>query len=333
MSIPCYLSGIGASTPARVLTNHDIEKLVDTTDAWIQTRTGIQSRHVLSETEQSSDLTAEAARMALAASGWKPEDITHVLTATCTPEYLCPSVSCLTAARLGLKTVSAMDVSAACSGFLYAIDVARGLVTTTPGARILLIGAEILSRRLNWKDRDTCVLFGDGAGATVMSADAPAGNGLTAAIDDVLCFSDGAQGGALTVGGGTRRGYVSGETTVDDDFFVVMAGREVFKFAVRNMVGICRTMLERNGLVRDDIDLFIPHQANLRIIEAIARKIGAPQAIVATDIVNAGNTSSASIPLALSRMIERGEVRSGAPALLLGFGAGMCYAAQVVKIP
>ena len=332
MLIPCYLSGIGASTPSRVLTNQDIERMVDTSDEWIQTRTGIQSRHVLAEGEYPSDLTTEAAGKAIAASGWKPEDITHVLTATCTPEYLCPSASCLTAARLGLKNVAALDVSAACSGFLYALDVARGLVTTTPGARILTIGAEILSRRINWKDRDTCVLFGDGAGATVISADVPAGSGFTASMDDVLCFSDGAQGGALTVGGGTRHAYVCGVSTVEDDFFIIMAGREVFRFAVRNMTDICRTMLKRNSLNLDDIDLFIPHQANLRIIEAVSERLGMDRSKVFVNIQNMGNTSAGSIPLAINEAWAKGALRPGMRALLATFGGGFTWGAALVRI-
>ncbi|MDR2726721.1 MAG: ketoacyl-ACP synthase III [Deltaproteobacteria bacterium] len=331
MSIACYLSGIGASTPAHVLTNQDIEKLVDTTHEWIESRTGIQSRHVLDEGEQATDLAAEAARRAIAASGWAMEDITHVLTATATPEYLCPNASCLVAARLGLGTVAALDINAACSGFLYGIDLARGLVTTTPGARILIIGVEGVSRRLNWKDRGTCVLFGDGAGATVVSADIPPGGDPTGSIDDVLCCSDGSQGEALTVGGGTHRSYISGVSTVDDDFFVAMSGREVFKYAVRNMTGICRTILDRNGLTLDDVDLFIPHQANLRIIEAVSDRMGVDPAKVFVNIQTMGNTSSASIPLAMNDAWANGALRPGMRVLFVTFGGGFTWAASLMR--
>ena len=330
MSIPCYLSGIGASTPERVLTNQDIEKLVDTTDEWIQSRTGIQSRHILSENEQGTDLATEAARRAIAASGWKMEDITHVLTATCTPECLCPNTSCMVAAKLGLKVVTALDVSAACSGFLYSIDVARGLVTTTPGARILLIGVEALSRRINWKDRGTCVLFGDGAGALVVSADAPSGGSPTARVDDVLCLSDGAQGGVLTIGG-TNCSYSPGGPPPGDDFFIKMSGREVFKFAVRNMTRICKTILVRNGLTLDDVDLFIPHQANLRIIEAVTDRLGVNSAKVFVNIQTMGNTSAASVPLAINEAWANGTLQSGMRVLLVTFGGGFTWAASLMR--
>lgn len=331
MSIPCYLSGIGANTPARVLTNQDIEKLVDTTDEWIQTRTGIRSRHALDAGEQPTDLATEAARRAIAASGWKLEDITHVLTATCTPEYLCPNTSCMVSAKLGLPPLFNLDVSAACSGFLYGLDVARGLAATTPGARILLIGVEALSRRINWNDRGTCVLFGDGAAATVISADAPAGGGPTAAIDDVLCLADGSQGGALTVGGGTDRSYVSGVTAVGDDFFISMSGREVFKFAVRNMTRVCQTVLERNGLSLNDVDLFIPHQANLRIIEAVSDRLGVDASKVFVNIQTMGNTSAASIPLAMDEAWANGALRPGMRVLLATFGGGFTWGAALMR--
>ena len=336
MSLPCYLSGTGASTPPRVVTNQDLEKLVETTDEWIQARTGIQSRHALSEGEQSTDLAAEAARQALASSGWAASDITHVVTTTCTPEFLCPSTSCMVAQRLELGTVAAFDLNAACSGFVYGLDVTRGLVATTPKARILLIGVEGLSRRINWNDRGTCVLFGDGAGATVVSAEAPpAGSRVAgaplASLDDVLCMSDGRQWSVLTVGGGTARSYVSGVTAVDDGFFINMTGREVFKFAVRNMTKICQTLLERNSLTLDDVDLIIPHQANLRIIEAVSERLGAGPDKVFVNIQTKGNTSAASIPLALNEAWTTGRLRPGMRVLYVTFGGGFTWASALMR--
>jgi 3-oxoacyl-[acyl-carrier-protein] synthase-3 len=226
----CYLSGLGAALPDRVLSNHDLEKLVDTSDEWIRERSGIQSRHVLQDGEQGTDLSTTAAREALALSGYAAGDLTHVIACTCTPEYLCPGTAVQVAARLDAPPVMAFDLSAACSGFVYGLDVARSIVLANPGARILLIGVEALSRKVNWTDRSSCVLFGDGAGATVVGAEKPKiGAGAPVAVlDDVLCHSNGRGGLMLTVGGGTRRGYVSGQTTVDDDFFIHMAGREVF---------------------------------------------------------------------------------------------------------
>lgn len=331
MSVPCYLSGLGAKVPDRALTNQDIETFVDTTDSWIQERTGIQSRHMLNEGEQSSDLATAAARQALATSGYKAEDITHVIAATCTPEFMCPSTACTVASKLGLGPVAAFDIEAACSGFVYGIEIARGIAATIAGSRVLLIGVEALTRRINWQDRGTCVLFGDGAGASIISADAPAGDGPRARVDDVLCQSDGSKGSMLTMGGGSSRAYKSGETVVDDSFFINMSGREVFKFAVRNMTQICKTLLERNGLTLDDVDLLIPHQANLRIIEAVSDRLGADPSKVFINIQHKGNTSAASVPLALTDAWEQGRLRPGMRVLTVAFGGGFTWAASLLR--
>ncbi len=332
MSIPCHLSGLGGYTPPHVLTNKDLEARVDTTDAWIRERTGIGSRHILADDEMPTDMALEAARQALASAGVAAEDLTHIVMATCTPEYLCPSGACIVAQKLGIThPVMAFDLSAACAGFLYALEVARGLAVTTPGAHILTIGVEALTRKINWQDRGTCVLFGDGAGAAVVTAEPLPGEGPRAHLDDVLCLSDGRHWPMLTLGGGTRHVCVSGETTVGDDYFINMSGREVFKFAVRNMTGISRELLGRNGLTLDDIDLLVPHQANLRIIEAVRDRLGASPAKTFVNIETMGNTSAASIPLALSQAWRQGTLKPGMRVLLVTFGGGFTWAASLLR--
>ena len=332
MSISCHVSGLGSYTPPQVLTNKDLESRVETTDAWVQERTGIKSRHSLSAEECPTDLAFEAAKQALATAGLAPADLTHIILGTCSPEYLCPSGACIVAQKLGIEqSVMAFDLNAACSGFLYAMDVARGLITTTPGSRILIIGSESLTRRINWQDRGTCVLFGDGAGAAVVTADTLPGEGPRAVLDDVLCQSDGRQWPMLTLGGATLRRYEPGLNTLDDDFFIQMSGREVFKSAVRNMAKIANEVLERNGLTLADIDLLVPHQANMRIIEAVRDRLGMDPAKTYVNIETMGNTSAASIPLALTQAWSEGALKPGMRVLLVTFGGGFTWAAALLR--
>jgi 3-oxoacyl-[acyl-carrier-protein] synthase-3 len=333
----CYLAGLGAALPDQTLDNHAIAELVDTTDAWIYERSGISSRHVLSEGEQITDLATAAARQALALAGQAPDGLTHIIGCTCTPEYLCPTTAAAIAARIGAPPVMAFDLNAACSGFLYGLNVARCIALAQPEARILVVGSEALTRKINWTDRSSCFLFGDGAGATIVGAERPdatrdaAQDAPVAVIEDVLCYSNGADGMLLTVGGGTHRGYVSGKTAVDDDFFIRMSGREIFKFAVRNMIGICRTMLARNRLALDDVDLIIPHQANLRIIEAVAERLPVESGRVFVNIRHIGNTSAASLPLAMAEAWRTGRLRPGMKALLVAFGGGLTWSAALLR--
>jgi 3-oxoacyl-[acyl-carrier-protein] synthase-3 len=345
----CYLAGLGAALPDQTLDNHAIAKLVDTTDAWIRERSGISSRHVLREGEQITDLATAAARQALALAGQAADSLTHVIGCTCTSEYFCPTTAATVAARIGAPPVMAFDLNAACSGFLYGLNVARCIALAHPEARILVVGSEALTRKINWTDRSSCFLFGDGAGATLVGAKRPdrtpdmapnmapnmakdmGEDTPVAVIEDVLCYSNGADGMLLTVGGGTHRGYVSGETAVDDDFFIHMSGREIFKFAVRNMVGICRTMLERNRLALADVDLIIPHQANLRIIEAVAERLPVDSGRVFVNIQHIGNTSAASLPLAMTEAWRTGRLRPGMKALLVTFGGGLTWSAALLR--
>jgi 3-oxoacyl-[acyl-carrier-protein] synthase III len=307
----------GGYQPARVVTNDELAQSVDTTDEWIRARVGIASRRIAGPDETVTDMAVQAGGKALAASGLSPADIGLVIVATCTPEVQIPNVSASVAKRLGIVAPGAYDLNAACAGFCYALANAADAVRTGTARHVLVVGAEKLSQWVDWTDRSTCIIFADGAGAAVVGPvtepDEKPG------IGPVFWGSDGDLADKI---------YIK-----DRDSFIVQEGQAVFRWATTALAPIALKACERAGVAPSELGAFIPHQANLRIVEAIARKLGAPQAVVADDIVTAGNTSSASIPLALSRMIERGDVTSGSHALLMGFGAGMCYAAQVITVP
>jgi 3-oxoacyl-[acyl-carrier-protein] synthase-3 len=307
----------GGYQPARVVTNDELAQTVETNDEWIRSRVGIASRRIAGPDETVADMAVQAGGKALAASGLSPDDIDLVIVATCTPEVQIPNTAASVARRLGVMAPGAYDMNAACAGFCYAVANASDAVRTGTARNVLVIGAEKLSQWVDWTDRSTCIIFADGAGAAVVGpvadpADQPG-------IGPVVWGSDGDLADKI---------YIK-----DRNSYIFQEGQAVFRWATTALAPIALAACERAGVDPKELAAFVPHQANLRIIEAIARRIGAPQAIVASDIVNAGNTSSASIPLALSRMIERGEIGSGAPALLVGFGAGMCYAAQVITVP
>ncbi|HUZ36806.1 MAG TPA: beta-ketoacyl-ACP synthase III [Streptosporangiaceae bacterium] len=308
----------GGYQPAKVVTNDDIAASgVDTSDEWIRSRVGIASRRIAGPDESLADMAAAAGGKALAASGLSAADIDLVIVATCTPEAPIPNTAATVATRLGIAAPGAYDLNAACAGFCYALATASDAVRAGTSRHVLVIGAEKLSAWVDWTDRSTCIIFADGAGAAVVGpADDPqAGPG----IGPVVWGSDGAMADKIAI--------------ADRNSFIVQEGQAVFRWATTALHPVAKKACELAGVDPAELVAFVPHQANLRIIEAIARKIGAPQALVADDIVTAGNTSSASIPLALSRMIERGEIGSGAAVLLLGFGAGISYAAQVITVP
>jgi 3-oxoacyl-[acyl-carrier-protein] synthase III len=307
----------GGYQPARVITNDDLASMVDTSDEWIKSRVGIASRRVAGPDETVTDMAVAAGGKALAASGLSPADVDLVIVATCTAEVMIPNASAIVAKRLGITAPGAYDINAACAGFCYALASAADAVRAGSARHALVIGAEKLSQWVDWTDRSTCIIFADGAGAAVIG---PVGDqGALPGIGPVVWGSDGDMADKI---------YVK-----DRYSFIVQEGQAVFRWATTALHPVARQACESAGVDPHDLAVFVPHQANLRIIEALARKLGASRAKVASDIVTAGNTSSASIPLALSNMAERGEVSSGDKALLIGFGAGVCYAAQVIAIP
>jgi 3-oxoacyl-[acyl-carrier-protein] synthase III len=303
----------GHYQPSNVVTNDDLAKTVETNDEWIQSRVGIKQRRIAGPDESVVDMAVQAGGKALASSGLSPADIDLVIVATCTQEAQIPNASARVADRLGITAPGAYDVNAACAGFCYALSNASDAVRAGSARNVLVIGSEKLSQWVDWTDRSTCIIFADGAGAAVV------GGADEAAVGPVVWGSAGDMADRI---------YVKDRTG-----FLYQEGQAVFRWATTALHPIAKEACDRAGVAPSELAAFIPHQANLRIVEAIARKLKADNAVVADDIVNAGNTSAASIPLALSRMIERGDVPSGAPALLIGFGAGMTYAAQVIRIP
>ena len=307
----------GGYQPSNVVTNEDLAKTVDTSDEWIRSRVGIASRRIAGPEETLADMAVAAGGKALASSGLSPADIDLVIVATCTPESSIPNVSATVAHRLGLSAPGAYDLNAACAGFCYALASASDAVRAGTARHVLVIGAEKLSSWLDWTDRSTSIIFADGAGAAVVGP----------------VTEPGQQPGIGPVAWGSAGDMADKICIADRNSFIFQEGQAVFRWATTELHPVAQAACERAGIAPQDLDVFVPHQANLRIVEAIARKLRVSKARVADDIIEAGNTSSASIPLALSRMIERNEVSSGEHALLLGFGAGMCYAAQVITVP
>ena len=308
---------LGAYQPAKVVTNDDLAATIDTTDEWIRSRVGIASRRIAGPDETLADMATAAGGKALAASGLSSADIDLVIVATCTPEAPIPNTAATVATRLGIVAPGAYDLNAACAGFCYALATASDAVRAGTSRNVLVIGAEKLSQWVDWTDRSTCIIFADGAGAAVVSPVAEPGD--APGIGPVVWGSDGDMADKIFI--------------ADRNSFICQEGQAVFRWATTALHPVAKAACERAGVDPASLAAFVPHQANLRIIEAIARKLGAPQARVADDIVHSGYTSSASIPLALSRMAEQGRLQPGTPALLLGFGAGICYAGQVITVP
>jgi 3-oxoacyl-[acyl-carrier-protein] synthase-3 len=306
----------GGYQPDRVVTNEDLAKIVDTSDEWIRSRVGIESRRVAAADETVTDMAEAAGAKALAASGLTPAAIDLVIVATCSPEVPLPNVAAVVASRLGIVAPGAYDLNAACAGFCYALATASDSIRAGSARHALVIGAEKMTDWLDWNDRSTCIIFADGAGAAVLG---PTADGEPAGIGPVVWGSAGDQAEKITIP--SRTGAIRQD------------GQAVFRWATTALHPVALEACARAGVTSADISAFIPHQANLRIIEAIARKLGIPRERLADDITHAGNTSSASIPLALSRLAEQGRLQPGTPALLLGFGAGLSYAAQVVTVP
>ncbi|MDE0004639.1 MAG: ketoacyl-ACP synthase III [Rhodospirillaceae bacterium] len=312
------IAGTGAYLPEKVLTNFDLEKMIDTTDEWIRTRTGIERRHIAAKDEATSDLSEQACRAALDAAGLAPADIDLVVVGTCTPDLVFPNVACLLQERMGMSG-AAFSIEAACSGFVYSLSVADKFVRAGQATRALVVGAEVMSRIIDWTDRETCVLFGDGAGAVVLEASDDAG------ILYTDLGADGRYRNLLYADSGVSRVKEEGETTL------LMKGNEVFKVAVRTLEGMVDRVLEDNGLEQGEIDWFVPHQANLRIIRATARRLGLPMERVVLTVRDHGNTSAASIPMALDTAVRDGRIQPGNLVLMEAFGGGFTWGATLVR--
>lgn len=323
------LRGLGHHVPDKLLTNADLERMVDTNDEWIITRTGIRERRIAPPNTPLTDLAEPAARKALANAGIAPEALTHILVATFSPDSLIPNAACVLQHRLGLSGLMCMDVAAACSGFLYALETARAIIALHPKARVLVIGGDMVTSRTNFTDRSTCVLFGDSAGAAVVTADSPELKG--GRVRDILLASDGSLGNLLTLrGGGSGTTYHPGDV-IGPEYFVQMQGREVYKHAVRNMTAIARRILEKHGVHVDDIDVFVPHQANMRILEAVAGRLEIPREKVFANLDRYGNTSAGSVPLALSEARESRFIKDGDLVLVATFGGGFTWGSSLVQ--
>lgn len=318
--------GWGKSLPERVLTNQDLEKMVDTSDEWIRTRTGIRERRLAGPETAASDLALEAAREALATAGLEAAKVDLVIVATVTPDMAFPATACLVQSALGASCAAAFDLEAGCSGFLYALAVGREFIASGTYDYVLIIGVDILSRITNWKDRNTCVLFGDGAGAVVLGP-APAGEGILS----TYLGSDGTGGELLSLPAGGSRCPLDADSLGQGLQYIHMNGPEVFKFAVRVMGDAALQALERAGLDLSQVTYLVPHQANLRIIDAAARRLKLPAERVLVNLDRYGNMSSASIPVALAEAAEAGRFRPGDVLVLVGFGAGLTWGASVVR--
>lgn len=315
----------GSYLPERVLTNQDLEKIVDTTDEWISTRTGMKERRIAGTEEFTSDLGLKAAQNALQKSGIAPQEIDLILVATLTPDYVIPGTACLIQARLGAPRAAALDIQAACTGYLYGLALAKGLVEAGIYRTVLLVAAEKLSSITNYKDRNTCVLFGDGAGACIIRGEGP---GML--IHDVSLGADGEQAELLILPAGGSRQPASAQTVEQDMHYIRMEGKEVFKHAVRRMEGACKESLEKAGFREDQAAWLIPHQANMRIIEALAKRFNVGMEKVFITLHKYGNTSASSLGIALDEFRNEKQVATGEPILLAAFGAGLTWGAAVL---
>jgi len=321
------ITALGTYVPPKILTNNDLEKMVDTTDQWIVERTGIRQRHIVEKGVASSDLAVEAARKVLAERGITPGDVEVIIVATVTPDMMFPATACLVQNKLGAKGAWGFDVSAACSGFVYALQAGVQFVRTGAHKKVLVIGADVMSSIIDYTDRATCVIFGDGAGAVLVE---PA-SGDEPGFIDFLHEVDGSGGAALNMPGGGSLHPPSHETVDKKLHYVHQDGQAVFKFAVRKMVEVCETILKRNGLKGCDVAVFLPHQANLRIITATADRIGLKPESVIVNIDQFGNTTAATIPLAMQTARERGKLKKGDLVLLASVGAGFTVGATLLR--
>jgi 3-oxoacyl-[acyl-carrier-protein] synthase-3 len=309
------IAGTGSYLPSRVVTNAEFAQRLETSDEWIRERTGIAQRHIAEDAQASSDLALEACRAAMRAAGAQTGEVDLIIVATSTPDFVFPSTACLLQAKLGMKDCAAFDVQAVCSGFVYALAIADKFIKSGQNKCALVVGAEVFSRILDWNDRGTCVLFGDGAGAVVLRASDSPG------IHSSVLRADGRHAGILSVPGNVSNGKIIGSP------FLQMAGNQVFKFAVKVLDEVGRETLAAAGATIDEVDWLIPHQANVRILDATARKLGLPVEKVVLTVDHHGNTSAASIPLALDEYVRDGRIRPGHRLLMEGVGGGFTWGA------
>jgi 3-oxoacyl-[acyl-carrier-protein] synthase III len=317
--------GTGGYVPQRVVTNADLERMVDTSHTWIVERTGIHERRVVEPGQACSDLAIEAGQRALIAADVAPSEVDLILLATCTGDFPLPSTACLVQHRLGAKRAAACDISAACCGFIYALAIADAYVKS--GMRhVLVIGSEVMSAITDWTDRNTCVLFGDGAGAVVMGQ-GPEGSGILS----THLHANGELSDLIHVPGGGSRDPASEQVLQEKRCFIKMKGNETFKIAVKSMEEATKEVLEANKFTMNDVDLFIPHQANMRILKAVGQRLGLPQEKMMINLDRFGNTSAASIPLALDQAVREGRIHKGSVVLMAAFGAGLTWSSAAVR--
>jgi 3-oxoacyl-[acyl-carrier-protein] synthase-3 len=322
------LAGTGSYLPEKVLTNFDLEKLLETSDEWIRTRTGIRERRIASEKESSSTLAAHAARKALESARLKPEELDIIIVCTSTPDVLFPSTACFVQKEIGATRSAAFDISAVCSGFVYGLSIAEQYIKSGRYRHVLVVGSEVNSRIVDWTDRTTCILFGDGAGAVIVrrkESQEPCGL-LSSHI-----YSDGTLSGLIEVPKSIGRFDGSGMNGNQDKFFIKMSGNATFKVAVKRMTAVCLEALEHNDLSKEDVDLIVPHQANQRIIDAVVKKLGVSPEKVFINIHKYGNTSAASIPIAIDEAKRAGRIQPGCRMLIMVVGAGLTWGAAVIK--
>lgn len=317
------IKGIGAYTPSKIVTNDDLSKIVETSDEWIRSRTGIKERRI-SQGEDTSYMGIKASEKAIELANIQREDIDLIVFSTCTPDMFIPSSACIVQKEMGLKNAVAFDLNAACSGFVYGIDVARSLMKTNNYKNALVIGSENLSKVINWEDRKTCVLFADGAAAVVLSKSESEG------IIDSICKSYGDNGEFLSIGGREIKNPFM-DKSISKYQYLDMDGSEIFKFATSSVISSIKDILQKNNMTIDDIDYIVPHQANVRIIEYVAKKLKTSMDKFYMNIDTYGNTSSASIPLALNEMYNKGILQKGQNLLLVGFGGGLTYGSCLIK--
>ncbi len=326
MKTHAHIVGWGKSVPQRVLTNDDLSRMVDTSDEWIRTRTGIAERRIVVDGETTFSMSLHAAQRSLEVAGINPSQLDLIVVATVTPDYAFPATACLVQDALGATRAAAFDLSAGCTGFVYGLSVAANLISAGVYENALVIGAETLSRITDWSDRATCVLFGDGAGAVVLQA-----NGADGGVLSTVLGADGSGGDLLCLPAGGSKHPASHRTVAEGLHYLRMKGREVFRFAVRAMPAATRGVLEQAGLEISDLNLLIPHQANQRIIEAATRALKLEPEVVFTNLERYGNTSAASIPIALCEAAEEGRIQRDDLVVCVGFGAGLTWGAAAIR--